>query len=518
MEQPTTPQREGTLPAVNLPPEALEKGSSLWRDARRRLMRNYAAVVGAVLLTVMMLASLGAPWVAEHGTRFEFDEQHSSVFAKPPGARSVPWRHQTFYDEDDYAFAAADADADELVSAAELSGLLAKIEFERFDEDRDGQLSVDEMEDAAINTMSLEEDIDPMTLSVWAGHITAFEERFDQLDGDGDHILSPEEIAAAVTSSDGSGESVRFSALLKRAQSSMMGETSGLERYRVREVARALLNDHCARAEDCPLTLETARLYVDTFPVSQSVEFVRSHDLNGDGQLSAQELPGIPEPHTHLLGTDDQGRDLLTRILYGGRISFAVGLLATFISLLIGVSWGAFAGYMGGRTDNLMMRFVDVLYGLPFMFLVILLMVMFGHKIYLLFIALGAVQWLTMSRIVRGQVLSLKRREFIEAARSIGVRTPQIIFKHLIPNAMGPIIVYATLTVPAVMLEEAFLSFLGLGVQPPDASFGTLVSAGAEEMVTYPWLIFYPGLALAVTLLSLNFLGDGLRDALDPQA
>jgi oligopeptide transport system permease protein len=217
------------------------------------------------------------------------------------------------------------------------------------------------------------------------------------------------------------------------------------------------------------------------------------------------------------LGADTRGRDLLTRLIYGGRVSLAVGLLATLVSFVIGVSWGATAGFFGGRTDNLMMRFVDVLYGLPFMFMVILLMVLFGRNLLLLFAALGAVQWLTMSRIVRGQVISLKKREFVEAAFSIGTPKLDIIFRHLIPNALGPIIVYSTLTVPAVMLEEAFLSFVGLGVQPPNASWGSLASEGREYLELYPWLILYPGLALATTLLSLNFFGDGLRDALDPQ-
>ena len=244
---------------------------------------------------------------------------------------------------------------------------------------------------------------------------------------------------------------------------------------------------------------------------------MREYDKDGDRKLTQGEFVGVPEPHTHLLGCDNLGRDLLTRLIYGGRISLAVGLLATFVSFVIGVTWGATAGFLGGRVDNLMMRFVDVMYGLPFMFIVILLMVVLGKEIYLLFIALGAVQWLTMSRIVRGQVISLKNREFVEAAEAIGVSKPLIILRHLIPNALGPIIVYSTLTVPAVMLEEAFLSFLGLGVQPPAASWGSLASEGRQYMEEFPWLILYPSLALAITLLSLNFLGDGLRDALDPQ-
>jgi oligopeptide transport system permease protein len=219
----------------------------------------------------------------------------------------------------------------------------------------------------------------------------------------------------------------------------------------------------------------------------------------------------------HVLGTDELGRDLFTRILYGARISFAVGILATLVSLTIGVAYGALAGYVGGRGDHLMMRVVDILYGLPFMFFVILLMVLFGRNILNLFIALGAVQWLTMARIVRGQILSLRSREFVVSAQAMGAAPRRIVTRHLLPNALGPIMVYATLTVPAVMLEEAFLSFLGLGVQPPMASWGSLAADGAAAMEAYPWLIIFPGCALTLTLLSLNFLGDGLRDALDPQ-
>jgi oligopeptide transport system permease protein len=227
------------------------------------------------------------------------------------------------------------------------------------------------------------------------------------------------------------------------------------------------------------------------------------------------ELGAAPPSAAHWLGTDIFGRDLLTQIMFGGLISLAVGFLATAVALLIGITWGAIAGYMGGRVDAVMMRLVDIIYALPFMIFIILLMVVFGRNMLLLFLAIGAVEWLTMARIMRSQVQSLRQQEFVEAAVSLGLPTATIIRRHLIPNALGPIIVYTTLTVPSVMLLEAFLSFLGLGVQPPETSWGLLISYGAESMEEYPWLLFFPGLALTLTLFSLNFLGDGLRDALD---
>jgi oligopeptide transport system permease protein len=221
---------------------------------------------------------------------------------------------------------------------------------------------------------------------------------------------------------------------------------------------------------------------------------------------------------THWLGTDTLGRDLLVRILVGGRISIGVGVCATLVALSIGVVYGAVAGFFGGKIDALMMRIVDIMYALPFTIFVILLMVFFGRNIVLLFVAIGAVEWLTMARIVRGQIMSIKRMEFIEAARSLGLGSRRIIFRHMIPNVMGPIIVYTTLTIPSVMLLEAFLSFLGLGVQPPLSSWGVLIKDGAEKMEEFWWLLVFPGTIFSLTLFSLNFLGDGLRDALDVQS
>ncbi|HEX3100982.1 MAG TPA: ABC transporter permease [Pyrinomonadaceae bacterium] len=251
-------------------------------------------------------------------------------------------------------------------------------------------------------------------------------------------------------------------------------------------------------------------------------------------------VKAMPPSLKHLMGTDDAGRDIFARVLQGGRISLMVGVISTTVSLIIGVSYGATAGYLGGRIDNLMMRIVDVLYSIPYILIVIVLLAVFGgpstpswiqwlsttiggagnqglSQIFLLFFALGLVSWLTMARVVRGQILSLKNQEFVLAARATGVSTFGIIFRHLVPNAIGPVIVYATLTVPSVMLTEAFLSYLGLGVQAPFASWGSLASDGIKNIAIFPWQLLFPGLTMALTLFSLNFLGDGLRDALDPQ-
>lgn len=262
---------------------------------------------------------------------------------------------------------------------------------------------------------------------------------------------------------------------------------------------------------------------------SQDFDRINNPPFTSDVQKFSEEkfVQLIPEDYSkflgvywntkHYLGTDDLGRDLLVRILYGARVSLAVGFLAAIVSLLIGVLYGSIAGYVGGRVDNMMMRIVDTLYSLPFMFFVILLMAIAGRSFYLLFIAIGAVSWLTTARIVRGQVISLKNSEFIEAAHASGTGHGEIILRHLIPNTLGPIIVYFSLLVPRVMLEEAFLSFLGLGVQAPMSSWGSLVADARNFVTLYPWMVIFPGLALTLTLFSLNFIGDGLRDALDPK-
>ncbi len=219
----------------------------------------------------------------------------------------------------------------------------------------------------------------------------------------------------------------------------------------------------------------------------------------------------------HYFGTDQNGRDMLARTLQGTRVSLLVAFVATLVSVVIGVIYGAVSGYFGGRIDALMMRVVDVLYALPYILFVIILMVIFGRNFVLLFVGIGAIEWLTMARIVRGQTLSLKEREFIEAARAGGARPWTIIMRHIVPNLSGPVVIYATLTIPEIIIIESFLSYLGLGVQEPLTSLGTLISAGAPVAEVMPWLLVFPAAILIAMLLCLSFLGDGLRDALDPR-
>ncbi len=246
-------------------------------------------------------------------------------------------------------------------------------------------------------------------------------------------------------------------------------------------------------------------------------EFHDSHvvDTRDDGRTLV--VAGSVKREYFLMGTDSNGRDLFARIMIGGRISLTVGVLATLVSLFVGVGYGAISGFAGGRVDNVMMRLVEILYSLPFVFLVIILVVFFGRNFILIFIAIGAIEWLDMARIVRGQTLSLKQREFVAAAEAMGVSNWQIVRRHIVPNTVGPVIVFITVVVPKVVLLESFLSFLGLGVQEPLTSWGALIAEGANNMQAAPWLLIFPSIFFVATLMSLNFLGDGLRDAFDPR-
>ena len=290
---------------------------------------------------------------------------------------------------------------------------------------------------------------------------------------------------------------------------------SALRRARVEvdavEVAGGTVRLSVTNSRDGPLDERIVR-YVD-----RPDDFANARIVETTNDGTSAVIEADIERIRFLMGTDSVGRDLMTRIFLGLRISLAIGFLAAFVALAIGIAYGAVAGYVGGRVDDAMMRFVDILYSLPFIFFVILLVVFFGRNLFLMFIAVGAVEWLDMARIVRGQTLSIKRQEYVEAARALGVRGPAIVRRHIVPNLLGPVIVYMTLLVPKVILLESFLSFLGLGVQEPLTSLGVLISEGARNIQGAPYLLIWPSLFLVLTLFALNFIGDGLRDALDPK-
>jgi oligopeptide transport system permease protein len=243
--------------------------------------------------------------------------------------------------------------------------------------------------------------------------------------------------------------------------------------------------------------------------------FLSPHDMETNDWERIQIAPTFEQ--AHWFGTDANGRDLFVRVAAGARVSLAIGLVTTLVAVVIGILYGAIAGYAGGRTDQVMMRVVDVLYALPLFFAIIILVTVFGRNIFLVFLAIGAVEWLTIARIVRGQTLSAKQTEYVEAARSLGASPARIVLRHIVPNVIGPVIVFSTLLVPTVILVESFLSFLGLGVQEPSTSWGLLISQGVGALDTAPWLLVAPAAFLAATMFAFNFIGDGLRDALDPK-
>ncbi len=286
------------------------------------------------------------------------------------------------------------------------------------------------------------------------------------------------------------------------------------------------MNNATAQQHGTPLQLAMRRLRRNRMAVASLVTLTLLVLLSLVGPLLTpygyddqdRTIGATPPSVSHWLGTDDLGRDLLSRLLHGGRVSLAIGCCATVVSLLIGVLYGAISGYCGGRVDGAMMRVVDVLYALPFTIFVIVLTVVFGRSFLLLFVAIGAVEWLTMARIVRGQVLSKRRELFVTACEALGYSHTRILLRHIIPNVLGPVVVFTTLTIPRVILLESFLSFLGLGVQAPHSSWGSLIQDGARAMEYCPWLLLAPALTLSMTLFSLNFLGDGLRDAIDPRS
>ncbi len=483
------------------------------RAAWRRFRAHRTAVASGVILALIALAGLLAPLLARHVTHFSESEQHTALRLMPAGTKDVS-RDFPRYDGDRSSFALLDGDGDGLVCCAReplqpapVPGLpflrrfappLADDVEARLDACAAAGLDVRDFLSATLGPLRCP-DVERL-----AAAERFFEFLFARHDGRPGGATGPG--FAFTPAGDGRISAAEFPLGQADAQAAL--QALGLSG----PTAFARLD------ADRDGYVSPAEVVRATRPLRHTAEaLVAAADRDGDLCVSRAEYPGAPRLETFWLGTDAQGRDVLTRLLYGARISLLVALCATFVAFLVGVSYGAIAGYAGGRIDGVMMRAVDVLYGLPFMFLLILLLVVVGRNLVHLFLALGLVQWLTMARVVRGQVLALRRRAFILAAESLGLPRRTIVFRHLVPNALGPVLAYAALMVPGVIVEEAFLSFLGLGVAPPHASWGVLIAEGAARMETHPWLIVWPAVALLVTLYALNFLAEGLRDALDPR-
>ena len=449
-----------------------DSARGLGGDGLRRWAGNRLALASAVFVLLVAGAGHGAPLVSRYVTHFSYDEIHSALALRPPGTRDISYDHPTF-DGDASGYDLFDADGDGLLAGAPLAATGAYPSCPELDR------------------------LEPV-----ARFYDFFMAEYDTVAGD----ALP---TAGTLRPDGFVTWREFPAADAALTAELRGQgLAGPDAFRHLDTSG---DDVISQAE----VTERSRLFRWSHA---KVALLRDFDDDRDHAISRAEFPGAPELHTFLLGTDGRGRDVLTRLAYGARISITIALLATLVSLVIGVTWGAVAGYLGGRTDDVMMRLVDVLYGLPYFFIVVLLMAILERSTINLFIALGAVQWLNMARVVRGQVIGLRRREFVLAARALGASRAAIIWRHIVRNAAGPVIVYATLLVPGVILQEAFLSFLGLGVQPPEPSWGSMITEGAGKLQDHPWLIVWPGLALALTLFAMNFVGDGLRDALDPQA
>ncbi|MFW5699098.1 MAG: ABC transporter permease subunit [Planctomycetota bacterium] len=529
------------------------KGVSLGRDAWRRLRRNPGAMAGLVVASVVVLATVCAPLITRHDPEL----QRPWLRTLPPGAS-----HPDVLPENRFVVGRAPATTTTLAGARTLELRARPQGLTRYRVELDGGLVQRITRGAtSLETLALEAPELQLTMQLGADEEAPAAPGMTLRTGEPlPGSLAAHASRSGFTLSVREPRSLRYRVVVRQrrrrpAQVATIQQGNrflqrlelGAQREILVEQAsgetrpgpeRALFVVGEAPPEHPAFAAEGSHVInliarIPEHPVTHRIRLddgvVRSIDSDGQAVPSltlpgdavvAAKADGRPARATHLLGTDTAGRDLYARILYGGRISLMVGVVATLVSLVIGVGYGALAGYLGGRPDRLMMQVVDILYGIPFMFLVILLLVNFGRNIIILFVALGAVQWLTMARIVRAQILGLKDSEFVAAARLAGCSHRQTLFRHLVPNCLGPVVVYTTLTVPIVILEESFLAFIGLNVEFGGRqwdSWGALVDAGARSMQEHPWLLIYPAGVMALTLLALNLLGDGLRDALDPR-
>lgn len=496
-----------------------------WRPAIRPPRDRATAVAGAALL-VLTAAGYAAPLLAAHVTHFAYDEAHPRLAFAPPGTLAVPRRFPT-YDKDPAvrrkAFALADLDGDGRVACrrerlptadtswlrvlARWSPTLHRRALARLAE-LDRRVPVRAILRAVLGPLRCPE------LDELARLARYFDLLIDTYDGRASGPGAPPNTPRNMPPSARDGRLTWDE--FPHADADLADAAPGRpSRYAHRGLTGRAAFDRLDGDGDGALTQAEITRATRTLRFAPR-DLLARFDRDGDLALGPAELPGPPEPRPMLLGADGRGRDVLTRLLYGARMSLTIGLLTTLVGLALGVLYGAAAGAAGGWLDEVMMRLVDVLYGLPYLVLVIVLIALLGPSTVNLFLALALVSWLNLARIVRGQVLSLRAQPFVQAARALGASHLRVLLRHILPNALGPVLAYATLMVPAVILQEAFLSFLGLGVQAPEASWGTMIQAGADHLSQAPWLMASAGAALAVTLYAMNQLGDGLRDALDP--
>jgi oligopeptide transport system permease protein len=504
------------LSLQSLPTLAASIRPGTLRGGRRlaRLLQAPSARVGLAVCVTMALAALAAPWISAFLLGLSPNEQHLSASFAPPGTRVVGRDHLA-YDGDKTAFRQVDLDGDGLLRCRVVMDPTLSTHPQAARDLLDRVLRSQDATWPSASRVPLQ-----AVMAAFAGEVRCPEldrlapaERFYAFlldDFDRGNGLAPPDPAASAP--DGALNVHEYPNEIKAfTDQSTAHAVQDLRLLGPFAFARLDANgDGLATRDEIALSTRASQF--------SAAHLLRNHDDNSDLVISPAEFPGLPRLRTYWLGADQKGRDVLARLLHGARVSLGVGLLAALVALLLGVSYGALAGVAGRRWDGLLMRALDVLYGLPFLFVIVMLLVLFGRSTLHLFLALGALSWLGMARLVRAQVRSLREQPFVQAAVAAGIGPARILYRHILPHAWGPILAYALLGIPAIVLEEAFLSYLGLGVQPPQASWGTLIAEGTRVMTLRPWLLLAPTLALAFTSWSWNLLGDRLRDLLDPKA
>ncbi len=511
------------------------KGNSLGKDAWRRLKKNKMAVISIVIVSIYIILAVAAPILPIYPyDEIILDHQHlKPSLTRTAGDLMLEKRQADLYTQAwRQGRLVVTEEEDTLLEVWVDKNEVNKVWSFLFEEGNRqleaGTFTLNSSETRTVNNLKnkIVSDLQITVQTIW----TTDAETGKRVDVE---KLPTEEIVALYATMVGStvdNEIAQYTAEIKQQLlNQIKAESSGLTEEDYQNLLATRLESLSQKEEDklikanvlskiLRLAKDIAASDLRTAATDATAEFPLNKEIQIRDTLSATVKATKMHERRYYLGTDYVGRDLLSRIIYGGQVSIAIGFIGTLTSVLIGVILGALAGYLGGKVDYFIMRIVDIMYGLPYMLLVIIAMAIFGRNILNLFFALAIISWLTISRMVRGQIMSLKNQEFVEAARSMGASTGRIIFRHLVPNSLSVIIVFSTLRIPSFIMTESFLSFLGLGVQAPYASWGSLVGDAVGGMTLYPWKLFFPAAVMTVFLFAMNFLGDGLRDAFDPQS